>query len=182
MDPRVKQIDDDIRNKLQSIKTVLELSKMGKKIPQKMFEVAGKDVERIEKMLLMLELIGGNMLDGKKIVIAEDDLRMVEIYKDYFAFKKDASKGKFYYATNVKECVDLLETEKPHILLLDLALEDKMPPPGLEILKNYKNKVKIIVISGYHEHEDECLSGGALKFLKKPMDLKDILQVIVNCS
>lgn len=121
------------------------------------------------------------MLDGtKKILIAEDDEKTLELYKDFFAFKKETKMANFLYARNVKECLELLENEKPTLMLLDLGLEDKDPPPGFKILHDYKDKLKIIVISGYLEHKQRSLDDGAAAFLGKPAQIKDLVRLIIE--
>ncbi len=114
----------------------------------------------------------------KKILIAEDDMNLVEIYKDFFGYKKELQGIVFVYAKNVKECEEMIEKESPGLMFLDLGLEDIEPPPGLDILKAYKDKMKIVVISGYHEYEKECLANGALAFLGKPVDYKQMVRLM----
>jgi len=121
------------------------------------------------------------MLDGtKKILIVEDDEKTLQLYKDLFAFKKETKMANFLYARNVKECLELLEKEKPTLMLLDLGLEDKVPPPGFKILQDYKNKLKIIVISGYHENKQQSLDDGAVAFLGKPVQIKDLVRLMIE--
>jgi len=109
------------------------------------------------------------MLDGKKILVAEDDETSLEAYKAYFGIKKETKLAKMFYAKNTRECLDILDNEKPDWLLLNLGLEDTNPLSGLKILHNYKDRVKIIVITGYDEFKQQCLEDGAVNFLRKPI-------------
>ena len=70
------------------------------------------------------------------------------------------------------------------IVLLDLGLEDYIPPPGLAILKEFANKIraKIVVISAYGEFKDESLAFGAVQFLPKPVEISRIVDAFVKCG
>ncbi len=120
------------------------------------------------------------MLEGKKILVAEDDRDMVEMYRDYFNLNKVTKEGMFTYTYSVKTTRDALDNEKFDIMLLDLGLEDVFPPPGLKILKDYATKMpmRIIVVSAYSEFKDECLKLGAVEFVKKPVVMPTIIEAL----
>ena len=123
------------------------------------------------------------MLDGKKILVAEDDKDVVEMYQDFFAIKKDTKNVVFSYTFDLRTTKEALNNNSFHVLLLDLGLGDYTPPPGLEILKEYAKKIRIVVISAYSEYKDECLGMGAFEFLPKPTDMSYIVEVFKKaCS
>jgi two-component system response regulator (stage 0 sporulation protein F) len=93
-------------------------------------------------------------------------------------------------AYNGKEALDILKTEKPDIILLDL----RMPVmDGIEFLKNLKPKenlpeAKIIVFSNYDDqHEiDEAFQLGAMHYMLKawatPDELVKLIREVDNAS
>ena len=46
-----KNLDDEIRNKIQSSKTIIELINSGKRPSVKLVKIALKDLERLEELL-----------------------------------------------------------------------------------------------------------------------------------
>ena len=121
---------------------------------------------------------GPDMLEGKRILVAEDDKDVLEMYQDFFSLHKNTRNSVFSYTHNVKTTTEALENNEYDLVLLDLGLEDFIPPPGLAILKEYAKRIKakIVVISAYGEFKDECLSYGAAQFLPKPIELSSIIE------
>jgi len=117
--------------------------------------------------------------EEKYVLIVEDDKTLVELYK---VFLRLMGIENILYAENVKECIEILENKKPVLTFLDLGLEDLDPPPGFNILKDYKDKTKIIILSGYHKHEQRCIAEGAVAFLGKPVGTEKILELIKEYS
>ena len=122
------------------------------------------------------------MIEGKRILVAEDDMSMVEMYKDFFRVHKLTKGGNFIYTYSTKTTLEALNNDKFDSLLLDLGLEDVSPPPGLKIIKEYSKKIptKIVVVSAYTEFKDECMSLGAFEFVKKPIVMSAIVEALVR--
>ena len=118
------------------------------------------------------------MLDGKKILVAEDDKDVVEMYQDYFAVNKDTKKAIFTCTYDYKTTKEALDNNSFDVLLLDLGLGDFSPPPGLAILKEFAKKIKIVVVSAYDEYREECLGLGAFEFFAKPTDMTLIVEML----
>src|SRR5208282_2976151 len=105
---------------------------------------------------------------------------MLESYKNYFSFKKETKNAQMLYAKNVPECLAILNKDNPSLMFLDLCIEPVSPPPGFKILEDYKDKLKIIVISGYHEHKEKCMADGAIDFLGKPTDAREMIKLMIQ--
>ena len=117
------------------------------------------------------------MLDGKKVLLVEDDDRVVSSYKFKFENMDELSTIKPFFAVNAKEAVDAINRENPDLVLLDLSLGDSAIPEGLLIVKEYANKFNIIVVSGYDEYKKQCLDLGVKGYVVKPFNLKNTLQL-----
>ena len=118
------------------------------------------------------------MLEGKKILVAEDDKDVVDMYQDYFTIHKSTKKALFTYTYDFKTTQEALDNHSFDALLLDLGLGDYTPPPGLAILKEYAKKIKIVVISAYGDYKDESLGLGAFEFFPKPTDMSYIIEAL----
>lgn len=108
-------------------------------------------------------------MSKKKILIIDDEEGIVEEVSEFFA-----EEGfEVFSAGSGKEGIELLETQKPDLLLLDMKLPDIS---GLEILKISKEispSTKVIVNTGYVDQFiiDEAERLGRDAFLQKPFNL-----------
>ncbi len=97
-----------------------------------------------------------------KIVIAEDDKFLVDLYQ-----KKFSDSGfEVFVASNEKEVFDIIEQEKADVLLVSLIMG------GLEIVKKIRQEgsnMKIIITGYYDVTEDgkKAIEAGADKFIDK---------------
>jgi DNA-binding NarL/FixJ family response regulator len=128
-----------------------------------------------------------NMSDKDlQVLIIEDEQLLNEAYARVLS----AANIALLRAYNGKEALEILKTEKPDIILLDL----RMPVmDGIEFLKKVKPKenlpdTKIIVFSNYDDqHEiDEAFSLGAMHYMLKawatPDELVKLIREVDNAS
>lgn len=79
-----------------------------------------------------------------------------------------------------------LANEEINLFLIDICLDEKRPGidrSGLDFVRFVKNKFKgkpVVVMSAYRDYEGavEALNLGAFKYLKKPIDLKELKSTI----
>lgn len=116
-------------------------------------------------------------MNSLKILILDDEVRITEKLK-YHLEKRNFE---VYTANTPNEGFNLLEKEKPGILILDVMLPGMN---GLEILKRVKEDhtgTEVIMISGYGDMDMviEAMRKGASDFIRKPFQIMDI-QVAVE--
>ncbi len=116
-------------------------------------------------------------MDHLKILILDDEVRITEKLK-YHLEKRDL---KVYTANTPNQGFELLEKEKPEILILDVMLPGMN---GLDMLKKIKvdyPSTEVIMISGYGDMDMviEAMRKGASDFIRKPFQVMDI-QVAVE--
>lgn len=121
-----------------------------------------------------------------QVLIIEDEQLLNEAYARVLS----AANISLLRAYNGKEALDILKTEKPDIILLDL----RMPVmDGIEFLKKLQPKeklpdTKIIVFSNYDDqHEiDEAFNLGAMHYMLKawatPDELVKLIREVDNAS
>ncbi len=115
----------------------------------------------------------------KKVLVAEDDVAVAEIYKN----RIEALGFEVVSAHDGEEVISLAKTESPDLILLELTLPKKS---GFEVLKELRgddsfSKIPIFIISDDGEDEDirKALEMGAsLFFTKSKSRLIDIIQNI----
>lgn len=83
-------------------------------------------------------------------------------------------------ATNGKEALDCLISEKFDLLIIDIRLPIIDGISVIKKIQNFNNKPKIIIISGYDEfnYAKECLQYGARAYLLKPIDKNEFFDVL----
>ncbi|MGN0351115.1 MAG: response regulator [Roseburia sp.] len=84
-----------------------------------------------------------------KIMIADDHSMIREGLKQLLEL--DGDMKVIAEASNGEECLDLLGTYRPNVLLLDINMPKKNGLQVLQELKNKKNKPKILVLTVHNE-------------------------------
>jgi DNA-binding NtrC family response regulator len=122
------------------------------------------------------------MSNEKKILIVEDEAVVVEMLERYLSAQDSLKEAKIFYATNVDQCLEILEREKPSFMILDLSINGSPEETGFRILKKYSDKVRIVVMSAYLEFEDQCKHLGAIKYITKSAKRDVYLNTILECA
>lgn len=111
-----------------------------------------------------------------RALLVEDDLNIVDLIRSNLAVRGfDA-----IVSTNGARVLQLLETESPDIVLLDLMLPDA---DGFELCRQIRERsaVGIIVISGRGGERDKvtALNMGADDYMTKPFSIEELLARIM---
>ncbi len=109
---------------------------------------------------------------NKKVIIIDDDEKLQKLLKDYltgYGFDViTAEKG--------EGITEMIHSEKPHIILLDVMLPGK---DGLEILKDIRKEwdIPILMLTARGEDTDKIvgLELGADDYLPKPFNPRELL-------
>lgn len=121
--------------------------------------------------------MGGSIMDNAKVLVVEDENFIREAVTDYLELK---GYEEVFATANGQEAIEILEKEDIDFVFLDVQLADEIN--GMDILKGAKEKfpkTKIIMMSAYHqEHGAEARRLGAHAFLKKPFNIKQVLEVL----
>jgi CheY-like chemotaxis protein len=106
------------------------------------------------------------------IMVVDDDAAIREIFSIYL----DMTGYKTHTATGGMECLDLLKTQKPDLILLDMMME---PMDGWETLLAIRSlpasmDIPVTIITGKQPTQGEILQyGGFIEdFIIKPVDFK----------
>ncbi|MEI7811878.1 MAG: sigma-54 dependent transcriptional regulator [Ignavibacteria bacterium] len=116
------------------------------------------------------------MANKSRIMIADDDEKIL------FAFSELFSRDNYHgiIAQNGEEALDLLTSENPDIVFLDITMPKLN---GLEVLTEIKNRfplIPVIIITGYATMKNtvKAIQLGAFDYLTKPLDLMKVREVI----
>lgn len=111
-----------------------------------------------------------------KIMIVDDSSFMRQVLKDILTA---AGFVRFVEVDSGQECLERFSAEKPDIVLLDIIMPEMN---GLEVLKTIGAKTKVVVISAVGQEKviEEAKRRGALDYIVKPFDEKDVAAKITK--
>ena len=122
--------------------------------------------------------LGMNQVTMNKILVIDDNFK---IYKSLeLNLKKEGFSSRA--ALNSAEAIAALDSERPDIILLDLALREESGLDLLRIIKKTDSTVPVIMITGYGTLESavKAIKLGAFDFLEKPLQFEKLLSTINN--
>ena len=119
------------------------------------------------------------MLDGIKILIAEDNLLNQRVLKHILEQKQAA----LHFVLTGRQAIDKLEVEPFDIILMDLHMPEM---DGLAATKHIretmKSNVPIVAITagGFANENEVCLAAGMNACLYKPFETESLCSLILN--
>jgi putative nucleotidyltransferase with HDIG domain len=124
---------------------------------------------------------GGSKMKKLKVLIAEDDRIIRELYNSFLAeeiFER-------YFVENGKEALDAYRTWQPEVIILDLMLP---VVSGFNVLKEIREhlgdkKTPILIASSLSKKDDilSCAKLGVQGYLAKPINWKEIGLKVMDC-
>lgn len=113
----------------------------------------------------------------KKIMVVDDEESLVELVK---AILKEEG-YEVMAAMNGEECLDMLKTEKPDLILLDMMMPGMS---GREVCEKIKGnpetknlKIAFLTVAKFSEiGKDSLKKMGVLDYITKPFDNDDLLR------
>jgi DNA-binding NtrC family response regulator len=114
----------------------------------------------------------------KTILIIDDKVKLCETLARTF----DQLGYQTFYATNGKDAVRLFSQLQIHGVLLDIMLGEEN---GIDVLKQLlllRKNIPVIMITGYASVDTavQSLKLGAFDYVKKPLDLEQLVKVVEN--
>ncbi|RMH73620.1 MAG: hybrid sensor histidine kinase/response regulator [Gemmatimonadetes bacterium] len=113
-----------------------------------------------------------------KILVADDTptiLKMIDMRLKMTGHQVET-------AVNGREAVDKASTFKPDLVLLDIMMPDMSGLEALQRIKRIAPKVPIAMVSAStaKEHLKEALNGGAIGYIQKPVNFKELDNLIAE--
>jgi DNA-binding response OmpR family regulator len=113
------------------------------------------------------------MHDSNVILLVEDEQRILR----FMSISLKAAGYRVITATTGEQALDLVQSEKPDIVLLDIFLPGMSGLEALRKLRTY-SQLPVIIISARDSMGPEALALGANEFLAKPFKPVDLIQRI----
>lgn len=109
--------------------------------------------------------------DRVKILVIDDDPKVAWILTEGLSSSFD-----FVAARNGAEGLQMITTEKPHLILLDIKMPEMSGIDVLKKLNKVENRPEVIMLSGHDDirYVVDSMQNGAAEFVKKPFDVKEV--------
>ena len=113
-----------------------------------------------------------------KLLIVDDEVDIREFAKNFFK-KRNIE---VFTSSGGQEALNLIETQKPDLILLDVRMEGLTGVELLKQLRDQKNPVKVVMVTGVEEEEtvSEAHSLGILGYIHKPLVLEELEKVVLK--
>lgn len=110
----------------------------------------------------------------KKILVVDDDSDICKAVK--LIFEKEGFKT--LETQTLTGCLDILENEKPDVVLLDILMPDLVGTWALRSIKKSFPKTKVIMLTvlGGKYQKDLAAQLGAVDYITKPFDNEDLVR------
>lgn len=112
-----------------------------------------------------------------KLLIVDDEIDIREFAKSFF--KKRGID--VFTASGGSEAAEIVEAEKPDLILLDVRMEEMTGVEFLHKLRDGGDQTRVIMVSGIEDEEiiNEAKSLGIVGFVHKPLILGELQKVVM---
>jgi DNA-binding NarL/FixJ family response regulator len=112
-----------------------------------------------------------------KVIVVDDDVDTVEVFCEYLEIKDITVLGRGY---NGKTAVELYESLKPDIALLDVMMPEYDGFYGLENIKKINPNAKVIMVTAdlTYDTEKQLKALNASAVIYKPYEIDSVIDTI----
>jgi len=115
-----------------------------------------------------------------RLLIVDDEIDVREFAANFFRKRK----VEVITASNGKEALELVEKQKPDLVLLDIKMSGMDGIETLRRIKEKNEKIKVIMVSGKKPEEEEAFAKskklGALDYIHKPLELDELEKIVLK--
>ncbi len=117
-------------------------------------------------------------MNHTKVFIADDNREMVELLQEYISHEGDMEV--IGVAHNGMDCLHMMETATPDVLILDIIMPHMDGLAVLEKLRAKGNHTKVIILTAFGQEDvtKRALELGASYFVLKPYDIETLVSRI----
>jgi len=115
-----------------------------------------------------------------KLLIVDDELDVREFAASFFRRRKI----EVFTAQSGEKALELIEKEKPDLVLLDISMAGLDGITTLERIRCKDKQAKVIMVTGKEPQDtcsfDKCKELGALGYIHKPLKLDELEKVVLK--
>jgi len=118
---------------------------------------------------------------GKAVLIVEDDIDLIEIYKEIL----ELHKFKVQTALNGEEGVKKFIETRPSLVIMDGDMPILDGYEAFKQIKEIDKDANVVIVTGFSEFEpksQEAIKQGLIKVISKPLGLEDLVSLAKKYS
>lgn len=119
-------------------------------------------------------------MNGKRTMLVIDDQNGIRVFMQRTFTEMGFN---VLLAENGRKGIALFTEASPDIVLLDIKFPGGLD--GIETLQELmilNPRAKVIMMTSYEDHYEECMALGAVDYLEKPFDLEDLKERVERYS
>src|SRR5262245_3006593 len=112
-----------------------------------------------------------------RILVVDDEQDIRDFAKSFFE-----KRGiKVITASGGVDALDIIDKQKPDLVLLDIHMEEMSGVEVLKELRQNKNDIKVIMVTGVEEEAtvNEANSWGIRGYIHKPLVLEELEKIVI---
>ncbi len=108
-----------------------------------------------------------------KILLVDDEVDFVTTLSDRLSMRDYDVR----IATSSIEAMPLIYSYCPHLVILDIKMPEMNGTEFLKLIKKVNPEIEVIMLTAYGNvnYVEESLKSGALEYIIKPIDLKELI-------
>lgn len=113
-----------------------------------------------------------------KLLIVDDEVDVREFAKNFFKRRNI----EVFTAAGGLDALNIIETQKPDLVLLDVRMEEMSGVEVLKKLRERNNPVKVVMVTGVEDEQiiNEVTGLGVKGYIHKPLVLEELEKVVLS--
>lgn len=114
-----------------------------------------------------------------RILAADDEGIVIEALK-HIIVKEFGEQVELMFAKSGREAIAMAEEMKPQIVIMDINMPGINGIDAIKEIKSIDERIKVIVLSAFDmfDYAQKAMNLGVIKYLNKPINRKEIIEVI----
>jgi len=116
-----------------------------------------------------------------KIMIVEDDLALLRLYRQIFSIEGFIV---VEVATNGRDAIEnyIKLEKKPDVIIMDYHMPIMNGVQAMDGILRENERAKVVIVSADSNIKERAIARGAISFLMKPFDIAELIDEIQKCS
>lgn len=112
-------------------------------------------------------------MEKLKILLVDDETDFVTTLTDRLSMRNYDVK----FATSAIEAMSLFYSYSPHLIILDIKMPEMDGIEFMKVIKKINPHIEVIMLTAYGDvkYVEEAMKEGALEYIIKPIDLKELI-------
>lgn len=112
-------------------------------------------------------------MEKLKILLVDDETDFVTTLTDRLSMRNYDVK----FATSAIEAMPLFYSYSPHLIILDIKMPEMDGIEFMKVIKKINPHIEVIMLTAYGDvkYVEEAMKEGALEYIIKPIDLKELI-------